>query len=210
YQSYLKDLLAGNRRQCYEFLEEELKRGRSLKSVYLDLMQRALNEVGSLWERNKISVATEHLASSTTETLLARIYPLMFLQPHKDLRAIISCVPHEQHQIGSRMVADFFELHGWHGYHLGANTPVGGLLQMIRERDPDIVGLSMGMLFNLPKLEEMLEAITAEFPGLDLLIGGRAFFGEGGKEVRSELIRRFDKLHYFASLDELEEYLLNV
>ena len=167
-------------------------------------------EVGSLWERNLISVATEHLASSTTETLLARIYPLMFLQPHKDLRAIISCVPDEQHQIGSRMVADFFELHGWHGYHLGANTPVAGLLHMIRDRDPDIVGLSMSMLFNLPKLEEMLAAITAEFPELALLIGGRAFLGEGGQVARNKLVRRFAQLHYFATLDELEEYLLNV
>ena len=209
YQSYLKALLFGNRQQCYELLQNELAQGRSLKSVYLDLMQRALNEVGTLWERNLISVATEHIASSTTETLLARIYPLIFLQPHKDLRAIISCVPDEHHQIGARMVADFFELHGWHGFYLGANTPIAGLLQMIRERDPDIVGLSMSMLFNLPKLEAMLATIDAEFPELDLLIGGRAFLGEAGQNVLNALLQRFHQLHYFASLNELEEYLLH-
>ena len=209
YQSYLKALLLGDRQQCYALLEGELAQGRSLKSVYLDLMQRALDEVGSLWERNLISVATEHLASTTTETLLARIYPLIFLQAHKDLRAIISCVPDEHHQIGARMVADFFELHGWHGFYLGANTPIAGLLQMIRERDPDIVGLSMSMLFNLPKLEAMLATIDAEFPELDLLIGGRAFLGEAGREVLSALLQRFHQLHYFASLNELEEYLLH-
>jgi methanogenic corrinoid protein MtbC1 len=208
YRTYLDKLLAGDRHRCADLVQELLRQGVALKSVYLDLIQRAMYEVGTLWERNEVSIATEHLASATTELLLAQIYPKLFTQPHKDLRAIIACVPREYHQIGARMVADFFELHGWHGFSLGANTPTAGLVSMIRERDPDVVGLSMSLLFNRPQLESMLAEINREFPTLELFLGGRAFSGDGaGKQAREELMQRYPQLVYFESLNELESYL---
>ncbi|MEI6556789.1 MAG: B12-binding domain-containing protein [Rhodospirillaceae bacterium] len=211
YRRYLKALLTGDRNRCTAVLEEQLQQEVPLKTVYLDLMQRAMYEVGTLWERNLVSVATEHLASATTERLLALVYPQLFTLPHKDRRAIITCVPHEYHQIGPRMVADFFELHGWHGFSLGANTPTTALIRMIGERDPDVVGLSMSLLFNLPQLELMIEAVSREFPTLELLLGGRAFQGDdGGRQAREELIRRYPQARYFGTLDQLESYLTSV
>lgn len=208
YRVYLAALLAGDRHRCADIVQGELRSGVSLKAVYLDLMQRAMYEVGTLWERNRVSVATEHLASATTEVLLALVYPQIFSQPHRDRRAVIACVPQEYHQIGPRMVADFFELHGWHGFSLGANTPTAGLLRIIGERDPDVVGLSMSLLFNRPQLEVMLEAVSAEFPSLEIFLGGRAFQGEaGGRQAREELLRRYPQVRYFDSLHELELFL---
>lgn len=209
YRIYLQALLAGDRHRCAEILQDQVRQGVSLKGLYVDLMQRALYEVGELWERNLVSVATEHLASATTEMLLTTVYPLLFSQRHKDRRAIIACVPHEYHQIGARMVADFFELHGWHGFSLGANTPAGGLLQMIAERDPDVVGFSMSMLFNRPHLEGMVEACSQSYPTLALLLGGRAFQGIAGQQARAELVARYPRLNYLDSLNELESYLTN-
>lgn len=208
YQNYLQVLLTGDRQRGSAIVQEQLQQGVSLKAVYLDLLQRAMYEVGTLWETNAVSIATEHLASATTELLLAQVYPQLFAQPHKDRRAIIACVPGEYHQIGPRMVADFFELHGWHGFSLGANTPTAALVSMIHERDPDVVGLSMSLLFNRPHLETMLEAISCEFPALELFLGGRAFSGDGaGRQAREELMQRYPRLVYFASLNELESYL---
>jgi methanogenic corrinoid protein MtbC1 len=210
YQEYLKALLDGDRRRCAHVVQEQRALGVSLKGVYLDLIQQAMYEVGILWERNAVSIATEHLASASTELLLAQLYPQMFAQPHKDRRAIIACVPHELHQIGARMVADIFELHGWHSFSLGANTPTAALISMIHERDPDVVGLSMSLLFNRPYLEAMLDEISREFPTLELFLGGRAFTGDdAGRKAREELMQRYQKLVYFESLNELEEYLTN-
>jgi methanogenic corrinoid protein MtbC1 len=211
YREYLKALLDGDRHRCADLVKEQLALGVSLKRVYLDLIQQAMYEVGTLWEKNAVSIAAEHLASASTELLLAQIYPQIFAQPHKDRRAIIACVPRELHQIGARMVADFFELHGWHSFSLGANTPTAALVSMIRERDPDVVGLSMSLLFNRPYLEAMLDELSREFPTLELFLGGRAFTGDdAGRKAREELMQRYRKLVYFESLNELEDYLTNV
>ena len=211
YQSYLAALLAGDRHRGAGIVQDLLKQEVSLKSVYLELIQRAMYEVGTLWENNKVSIATEHLASATTELLLAQVYPQLFAQKHKDRRAIIACAPHEYHHIGARIVADFFELHGWHGFSLGANTPAAARLEMINDRDPDVVGLSMSLLVNRPHIEDMLEEISMNFPTLELFLGGRAFSGNGaGKQVREELMQREPQLVYVESLHELERYLTNV
>ena len=211
FKNYLQALLIGDRQRAAVIIQDLLLQGVSLKSVYLDLIQRAMYEVGFLWENNRVSIATEHLASATTEVLLAQIYPQIFAQPHKDQRAIIACVPHEYHHIGARIVADFFELHGWHGFSLGANTPTAALLSMIDERDPDVVGLSMSLLLNLPYIESMLEEINRTFPILKIFLGGRAFSGDGaGKQARDKLAQRYPQLAYFDSLNELERYLTNV
>lgn len=207
YRSYLEALLAGDRHRCAALLQDQLRREVPLKTLYLDLMQRALYEVGTLWERNLACVATEHLASAITEMLLTTIVPLIFSQGHKDKRAIIACIPNEYHQIGARMVADFFELNGWHGFALGANTPTNGLLRMIRERDPDVVGFSMSVLFNRPRLEGMVAAVSHEFPDLPLLLGGRAFQGSAGQHERAALTLHYPRLKYLASLNELESHL---
>ncbi len=210
YQNYLKELIAGNRHRCTAIVQEQLQQKVPLKGVYLDLMQRAMYEIGSLWEHNEVSIATEHLASATTEFLLAQVYPQIFAQPHRDRRAIIACVPGEYHQIGPRMVADFFELHGWHGFSLGANTPTSALISMIHERDPDIVGLSLCRLTYRPQLEGMLDAICREFPELQLLLGGRSFSADrAGNEAKDELMLAYPQLNYFPSLNELELYLTN-
>ena len=210
YRGYLEALLIGNWQHCAKVLEEQLLRRLPLKSMYLDLIQRAMYEVGTLWEQNLVSVATEHLASATTERLLGFLYPRLFSQTYKDRRAIIACIAQEYHQIGPRMVADFFELHGWHGFFLGANTPAPHLIRMIRERNPDVLCLSMSLLFNLPQLESTLQIVSGEFPALQLFLGGRALNGEGaGRQVREELMRGYPRLRYFESLSQLESYLIS-
>ena len=211
YRSYLEALLAGDRHRCANLLQDQIEQGLLLKTVYIDLMQRAMYEVGTLWEKNLVSVATEHLASAITEVLLTLVYTKIVRQSHRDRRAVIACVPNEYHQIGPRMVADFFEMNGWHSFSLGANTSTAGLIDFIRKRDPDVVGLSMSLLFNRPRFDDMIEAVSTEFPQMEILIGGRAFHGEGaGQQAREDLLQRYPQAKYFASLHDLESYLTRV
>ncbi len=208
YAVYLDALLKGDTRSAEQVIRDEIDRGAGLKAVYLDLIQKAMHEVGAMWEQNRLSVATEHLTSAVTELLLARIYPDLFASSHKDLRAVITCVPGEMHRIAPRIVADFFELHGWHGFFLGANTPTRDLLSFIGERDADVVGLSMSLFSSLPKLEETVAAVASDFPDVRIFLGGQGLGRDASAiSARESLLERYPRASYFASLNELEEYL---
>ena len=41
---------------------------------------------------------------------------------------VATCIGGELHEIGIRMVADFFEMEGWDTYYLGANTPADAVV----------------------------------------------------------------------------------
>lgn len=202
YADYLQALLAGDRNRCADIAKELLDRDVPVKELYLGLFQRSMYEVGTLWERNRISVAVEHLATSITESLLSLTYPKIFAAEHNGKKAVISCVANEYHQIGGKMVADIFELHGWDGYFLGANTPVDDLLQMLADKKPDLLGLSLSVSFNMPNLYAVLERIEAAFPELPVIVGGQAFRWGG-----TDIGQRYPRATYLASLDHLQQYI---
>jgi methanogenic corrinoid protein MtbC1 len=156
-----------------------------------------------MWEHRRISVAVEHMASAITESLLTLVYPAIFSAEHSGKSVVISCVANEYHQIGSKMVADFFELNGWHGYFLGASTPEDDLLRMIDDKQPQLIGLSLSLSSNLPTLIETTEAITGRWPESQILVGGQAFRNGG-----SEMLSPFANVRYVASLGDLESVLV--
>ncbi|MBV5326804.1 MAG: cobalamin-dependent protein, partial [Chlorobium sp.] len=114
-----------------------------------ELFQKSMYRVGELWEINEISVAREHLATTITESMLSITYPHLFTGLQSAKKAIISCTANEYHQLGGKMVADIFELHGWDTHFLGVNTPINELLACIDEIKPDLIGLSLAVYFNV-------------------------------------------------------------
>jgi methanogenic corrinoid protein MtbC1 len=202
YRRYLDGLLANDRQQCRLSFEQWLESDPGLRSLYEDLVRRSLYEVGDRWERGRISVATEHLATAITESLLNLAYPRLFAQPRIGKSAVVACVANEYHQIGGKMVADLFELNGWRGYFLGANTPVRDVKELIAEKRPDAVALSVAVAFNLDTLVTVAAEIRAAFPELPILVGGQAFRW-GGRER----VERLSGVRFLASLGELEAWI---
>lgn len=58
--AYLEFLLQGERRKATLLITKLMEQGTSIKDIYQHIFQVSQYEVGSLWERNKITVAHEH------------------------------------------------------------------------------------------------------------------------------------------------------
>jgi len=203
YDSYLESLINGSRQACSRIVETLLDEDISIRLIYEDLFQRALYRIGSLWETHDISVATEHLATAITESLMALTYRVMFSRNPIHRSAVIACTVNEHHQIGGKMVADLLEMHGWDAYFLGANTPISDLLDMIEDKQPDLVGLSVSVYFSMPGLLDTISAIRKHHLDLPILIGGQAFRW-GGKQLFDDAAN----ITYISSLQSLEEVIL--
>ncbi|MFP4445320.1 MAG: B12-binding domain-containing protein [Desulfosudaceae bacterium] len=199
YRRYLAALLAGDRAGCAALSRELLETGLAPEDLYTDLFQRSLYEVGELWEQNRVSVAVEHLATAVTESLLAAVYPhILGRGGERRRKAVISCSVNEYHQVGARMVADIMETRGWDTWFLGANTPTADLLRMLQEKEPDMLGLSVSIYFNMAALLKMIETVRAHYPGLDIIVGGQAFRWGG-----SDMIKPLPQVICAPSLEDL-------
>ena len=89
---FLSALLAGNRKRCARIVEEYRTEHPGVIDLYEKLLKPALYEVGSLWERNLISVATEHLSTALVEALLNDLYDQTLPEVYNGRKVVASCV----------------------------------------------------------------------------------------------------------------------
>lgn len=199
---FLSALLVGNRKRCAQIVEQYRRDHPPLIDLYEHVLKQSLYEVGSLWERNLISVATEHLSTALVEALLNDLYEQVLPDSYNGRTIVTACVEGETHQVGIKMVADVFEMHGWRSLFLGADVPTNELLTFVREVQPDAVALSLSVYFHVPMLEMMLTQIRSHFPTVPILIGGQAF-RHGG----ADLLDRHPGTVHVADLPAVEHYI---
>lgn len=202
YTAFLDSLLKGDRAYCSRVIRNELKNNPPIFELYEQLIRKSLYEIGELWENNKISTATEHLASAIIEAILNEIYPEVTSTDKNGKTVVLTCVENEMHQIGIKMVNDVFEINGWRTYFLGINTPIGSLIRFTKENQPTLLAISVSLYFHLPDLEKMIQQITNEFPELKIFVGGQAF-RHGGIEV----ISSYKNVVFLPDLNSLDNYL---
>lgn len=203
YNDYLGLLIAGNRSQCLNIVEQYITAQLPIRVLYEQLFQRSLYEVGEMWEYNKISVATEHLATAVTEGLMNHIFPSIISKARAKKKVVVASVEDELHQVGGKMVADVFEMHGWDSFYLGSNNPTAAMVQFVKERSPDAVGLSLSVYFHIEHLEKAIRTLTHEFDGLPVLVGGQAF-RHGGESM----VHKYSGASYISSLEGLESWII--
>jgi len=201
YERYLADLVAGRRRACLSTVQSLLMQGTPLRTLFLDLLQTSLYEVGSRWAAGQLSVAQEHLATAITEEALALAMPHTLDRDDNGRSAVIACCADELHQIGGRMVADTLAMQGWDVAFLGANTPVDDLVALAASRPFDLVGLSVALRENVPQAVQAAARVRAAAPRVPVVLGGQALRG-GVPEAEA-----IPGVHAFDSLTEFESWL---
>lgn len=172
---YLTALLSGDRANASRMILHAVEQGTPVKEIYLHVFQPSQHELGRLWQTNQISVAQEHYCTAATQVIMSQLYPFIFAAAKKGPRLVATCVGGELHEIGARMVADFFEMDGWDTYFLGANTPVTGILRDVHERRADILAVSCTMTFHLERVRELITALRASGSPARVMVGGYPF-----------------------------------
>lgn len=174
---FLSFLLKADYKSCIKMAEEIAKTKNAIKDFYLHIVQPALYEIGELWEKGKISVAEEHLATSIVSRIMANMYKKIMIEKKNKGKAIITSAPNEFHEVGSRIVADLLELDGWDIIYLGANTPDIELFKMIKKVKPKFIGISVTMPFNLDRVLNIVNSLkkNANINKTKILVGGIVF-----------------------------------
>jgi methylmalonyl-CoA mutase cobalamin-binding domain/chain len=108
---------------------------------------------------------------------MSQLYPHIFNTHKVGRRLVATCASEELHEIGMRMVADFFEMEGWDTYYVGANTPASSILQTLRERQADVLGISSTMHYHVTAVKALIDQVRASGLGqrVKILVGGYPF-----------------------------------
>lgn len=176
-RDFLDALLNSDRRQASEMILAAVKGGVGVKDIYKHVFERTQREVGRLWQTNRISVAQEHFCTAATQMVMSQLYPYIFTGQRKERRMVMACVGRELHEIGARMVADFFEMEGWDTYFVGANMPAASVLQSVDELQADVLAISATMTFHVSQVAELIHELrtTRGNRHTRVLVGGYPF-----------------------------------
>jgi methanogenic corrinoid protein MtbC1 len=174
---YLESLRRGERQIASRLVLDAVSAGTPVKDIYLQIFQPALYEIGRLWQINKISVAEEHYCTAATQLVMSQLYPFIFASTKNGHTLVATCVVGDLHEIGVRMVADFFELDGWDTYYLGASTPDAGVIAAVIERKADVLAVSATISYHVDAVRTLIAAVRRhrECGQVKILAGGYPF-----------------------------------
>ncbi len=175
---YLEILLNGNKEEAIDLILDAMEdEGAKVRDIYTYVFTPVLREAGRLWQRDEISVADEHFITSTTLTLMSQLYLYFPEVQKKGKRLVAACVTGELHDLGLKMISDFFEMEGWDTCFLGANTPKDSIIETIRAQKADLVALSASHPMLVGEIEGIIAAIKSEkdLSHVKVLVGGTPF-----------------------------------
>lgn len=140
--------------------------------VMFEVIEHTMVRIGQMWHDSKITVATEHFASSY---ILGKLRSLLNTSPNLEdaLAVIVSCAPHEHHEIGALMLAIRLRRSGYRVYYLGANMPIVDLRQFSYDIRASAVMLSASTKESFVRLEHDKALLQGIAPVLAL--GGWVF-----------------------------------
>ena len=176
-REYLQALLRGERHIAGKLILDAAQQGIPVRDLYLQVFQRTQYEIGSLWQANRVSVAQEHYCTAATQLIMSQLYPYIFSGEKTRGSLVATCVSGDLHEIGVRMLSDFFEMDGWYTYYLGANMPMVAVIQAVIQRQADALAISATITYHVRAVESLIAAIrgTPECGGVKILVGGYPF-----------------------------------
>jgi MerR family transcriptional regulator, light-induced transcriptional regulator len=173
---FLASILRGQRDATLNIALDALSHGLTVTDFHTDVCARSLHDVGEMWERNRIAVADEHIATAVAQYVIAQLYPRIPLPDRRRGNVIVTGVEGELHQLGANIFADILESEGWTAFFLGSNLPHSGILAKIEEHRAAAVCISVTMPFNIPQAQRLVAAIRSRFGSkIRILLGGQAF-----------------------------------
>lgn len=179
-RSFLTFILAGDEKKGRGVIDNALAAGTPLSGIYTGIFLPVLAETGRLWQQNRVTIAEEHFVTGVIRRIMEQVHDQIAgsgRKPRKRKTVVAACVGNELHEIGIRMVADFFEMDGWNVYTTGANTPVKSILAAVKDRKADVVALSITMPSSLSGLRYLVRTLRAGAgtAHVKIIVGGSPF-----------------------------------
>lgn len=182
YKEFVKDLEREDKKSCIDLVMDNLKAGKiDIPTLYAEVLTPSLKNMKFADEDAGVVVWKEHVRSSIVRTIIESCYPYVVAQRkgQDNGKAVVLCPSEEYHEIGARMVADFFTLLGFEVTFVGANTPLDDVVAGIRHEKPKYVAISVSNFYNLVAARRTVEAIARSRrengDKFKILVGGGAF-----------------------------------
>lgn len=178
YKEVLFALQAEDKKRAVTLCLDALKNNQiSVVDLYEKILSPGLASVVDEYPKVEDLIWREHVRSGIIRTIIESAYPYILEQQKEPIgeKVLVVCPEFEEHELGARMVSDFFRLEGFDTTFIGARTPVNTILKAIEIVQPKYVVISVTNFYNFVSVKKTIEEIREKAAhDLTFILGGRA------------------------------------
>ena len=181
YKNVLLALQEENKETAVRLSIDALEEGKvNVAELYEMILVPALNHIIEEYTEEEELIWREHVRSGIVRTIIESAYPYILAEKNKIIKdkgkVIVMCPANEEHELGARMVSDFFTLSGFDSTFVGARTPLNTVLKAIEVVKPKYICISVTNYYNLVSVKETISTIKDQNDSdIGFIVGGRAF-----------------------------------
>ena len=159
----------------------------SLSDFFDKILAPVMYKVGEDWASNKISIATEHVASNVAQGLVKIV--LDRSQGDSNKKKILICVPQgEEHRLGCDVLETFLNTKGFKVYNLANSAPNESILSFIETTKPDVVFVSITLEDSIKPGQRLVKKIADSYD-LPIFVGGFALQNEKSPKFDATVLK---------------------
>src|SRR6476646_655805 len=160
---------------------------KTLVSFYDNILKQVLYEIGSLWEQNKLDIATEHVCSNIANKiifLINKLYKKNNEDKYKKLNIILCTPDGELHNIACNILESILLQKGYKVYNISPSIPTESIIKYIKEINTSLIMISVTLADNIGSAKRLIKKINSEF-NIPILLGGQAITKYDIKEKKN-------------------------
>ena len=141
------------------------------RTVFYSIIVPLMYKVGDAWENGELSVIKEHMISNIIHQRAMNFFNLFHPSPVMP-KVMAICPEGEMHQIGLILYTLFLKEQHYPVYYIGADTPLDGLDSLIKEKDINIVAISISSREHEAKVQHYIDTLSTLNPKIKFVVGG--------------------------------------
>lgn len=148
-----------------------------LHYIYDKLVTPVLQQIGTLWMNDKLSIIEEHISAQTIREAISRLQGIIKIPEKRTGTALFINLSSELHDIGLKMTENIMEVRGFNTHYSGQMTPLINIEQLFANIRPDRLYIASTYVFNRDTTQEEVDqlfTICRKF-NTRVYVGGRGW-----------------------------------
>jgi len=160
------------------------------KTVLEEGLARGMSELGEKWKRGEVFLPEVVASAEIFKQCNEMIEPALIASGQKEesLKVVMATVKGDLHDLGKNMVGAMMRTAGFEVHDLGKDVPADKIIEVVRDMQPEILGLSALLTTTVGQQQAVIETLKKE--GLrdkvKVLVGGAPVTQEWADEIGAD------------------------
>ena len=184
-----ENLIQGKAPKVKELVQKAVDEGEDVEKILNEALLAGMSVVGDKFKRNEFYVPEVLIAARAMKAGMEVIRPFLVEKNIKgEGTVVLGTVKGDLHDIGKNLVGMMLEGAGFEVVDLGVDIPAEKFIQVAKEKNADIIGLSALLTTTMPAMKDVIAALTKEGirKNVKVMIGGAPVTQDYADEIGAD------------------------